>query len=260
MDDQRRLDRPGKGPLIGTATPPRGPIPTVGGLYAAGFPGASAPAPPPPAAPVPLPPRFGPVVPYLLRRGLAFVIDVVLVGALLAASFLHLVAGGGSAAPPFLTSWEFSAPFGTPAHYYEAVAAALAAAHLFSWLCEAIFGSTVGKLVFGLGVGRKRGGHAGLVRTFARACVRPLDLFLIGPLLIVLTPQRQRLGDLVAGTVVGRSSIGPFAPLLGLGLVALLCWAQLAYGGGLDPLRAFGAETGRQMPDFLNILRTAANR
>jgi len=68
---------------------------------------------------------------------------------------------------------------------------------------EWLGGGTVGKLLCRLrvvSVDRKR---CGFVSALVRNFVRPVDL-LAGPLLVAFSPQRQRLGDRIADTVVVR--------------------------------------------------------
>jgi hypothetical protein len=115
-------------------------------------------------------------------------------------------------------------------------------AFVFAFLSEGLFGSTLGKLLFALGVGRARGGRAGFGRALLRRIFVPVDVLLIGPLLALVTPRHQRLGDFVAGTVVARSPIGPLAPLIALAAFAAIGYAQIAYGGGFSSAIGVSAE------------------
>lgn len=82
------------------------------------------------------------------------------------------------------------------------------AAFAYYWLCEGIWGRTLGKRLCDLRVVRTDGGHAGLWRALVRTILRTVDLlpafYLLGALVIWLTRRDQRLGDLAAGTVVVR--------------------------------------------------------
>jgi len=79
---------------------------------------------------------------------------------------------------------------------------------LYLWLAEGIWGQTVGKRLLGLRVLTSDGSRPSLARCFLRNLLLPVEflpaLFLLGTAAIYLSPKRQRLGDLVAGTVVVR--------------------------------------------------------
>jgi uncharacterized RDD family membrane protein YckC len=85
---------------------------------------------------------------------------------------------------------------------------------VYYFVQEALFGVTVGKEAMRLRVvgadGRRLTWHAALVRNL----VRPIDsLFgLVGAIVILLSPRRQRLGDCVAGTLVADAASVPLAP------------------------------------------------
>ena len=138
----------------------------------------------------------------------------------------------------------------------------LAGAVLVGLASEAIFGTTLGKLLFGLHVRRRDGRRVGVGRTIVRYAFRPLDLLGIGPLLAALTPRRQRLGDLLADTVVSRSPLGFFAPLLALSLLGGVGYAQASYGGGWASATAVASETTDFAPGLVArgivLLRSAS--
>jgi uncharacterized RDD family membrane protein YckC len=182
--------------------------------------------------------RFGNVPAYLLARLAAFLVDVPGVAFVLATFGFNgydrgMFAFGGHDRSGFETL----------------ALVALGAALLFGFLCEAIFGTTLGKLLFGLHTRRHDGKHAGLGRVFVRHLLRPLDVLVIGPFLALVTPRHQRAGDLAAGTVVGMSSLGLFAPLIGIALVAALGYAQVTYGGSLTSAVGVAAEIANYAPD-----------
>jgi uncharacterized RDD family membrane protein YckC len=182
--------------------------------------------------------RFGNVPAYLLARLAAFAVDVPGV-AFVVATFGF----DGFDRGALLLAARDRTGFDTLA------LVALGAALLFSFLCEAIFGTTLGKLVFGLHTRRFDGRHAGVGRTFVRHLLRPLDVLVIGPFLALVTPRHQRAGDLAAGTVVGVSPLGFFAPLIGLALCGGLAYAQITFGGGLTSAIGVAAEIGNYGPD-----------
>ncbi|MBD5656294.1 MAG: RDD family protein, partial [Candidatus Eremiobacteraeota bacterium] len=141
--------------------------------------------------------RFGNVPWYLFGRLAAFVLDYLAVPFVVATFGFHVIERGF-----ILFAGHDEAGFATLA------TASFVFASIFAFICEAAFGTTLGKLVFALQVRRRDGRHAGAGRVFARALLLPIDIVVIGPLLARVTPRHQRLGDMLAGTVVGGSRIG----------------------------------------------------
>ena len=80
---------------------------------------------------------------------------------------------------------------------------------LYFVLLEGLGGATVGKRLMRLRVVDVNGGRAGLIRSLIRNVLRVVDglptLGLVGAILIAMTADRARVGDLVAGTRVVRS-------------------------------------------------------
>ncbi|MDX2013989.1 MAG: RDD family protein [Myxococcaceae bacterium] len=79
----------------------------------------------------------------------------------------------------------------------------------YAIVLEAIWGGqTVGKRVFGLRVIQESGVRIGWVQALLRNLARPVDrlpaFYLVGGITALFTPSQQRLGDLLAGTVVVR--------------------------------------------------------
>jgi uncharacterized RDD family membrane protein YckC len=182
--------------------------------------------------------RFGNVPAYLLARLAAFAVDVPGIAFVLATFGFNAYDRG-----LFLIAGRDRAGFDTLA--LLAIAAALG----FSFLCEAIFGTTLGKLLFGLHTRRFDGRHPGVGRVLVRHLLRPLDLLIVGPFLALVTPRHQRLGDLAGGTVVSGSPLRWFAPVAGILLCAAIAFAQITYGGGLTSAIGVAAETGNYGPD-----------
>ncbi len=181
--------------------------------------------------------RFGNVPAYMLARLAAFLVDVPGVAFVLATFGFNAFDHG-----LFLIAGRDRAGFDTLALI------ALGAALVFQFLCEALFGTTLGKLLFGLHTRRQDGKHAGIGRALVRSLLRPIDILIVGPLLALVTPRHQRVGDFAAGTVVGSSSLRFFAPLLGIVLCLAIGYAQFAYGGGLTSALGVAAETGNYAP------------
>jgi uncharacterized RDD family membrane protein YckC len=82
------------------------------------------------------------------------------------------------------------------------------AAFVYFLVCEAQWSQTLGKRLFGLRVVRSDGGRVGYGAAFARTALRIIDFlpfaYLAAAIAVTLTPRKQRLGDLAAGTVVVR--------------------------------------------------------
>ena len=86
------------------------------------------------------------------------------------------------------------------------VATALMLAYFFVW--ESLTGQTAGKRIMGLRVVRANGAPLNLAAVATRNLLLIVDQF-VGVLFIVATRRRQRLGDLVAGTVVTAADDHP---------------------------------------------------
>lgn len=185
------------------------------------------PGPPPPVAP-----DHGDIGAYIVRRLLALLVDLIFVGALIAVAGRTWIAR--------TSNGELT--FGGFVQLTFVVAIALFA---YRWLFSGIFGSTPGKLLFGLVVGRTNAGRAGLGRTFVRELLLPLDLVVIGFLLAAILPKRQRIGDLIAGTVVVNSKIGALAPLLGIIVLGAAGYATLEYAGGVGAAQRLATDASR---------------
>lgn len=69
-------------------------------------------------------------------------------------------------------------------------------------VAELITGTSIGKFLFGLRVVDLQGGKAKPSALLLRNALRVIDLLFLPLALLVLSPLRQRLGDLMAGTVV----------------------------------------------------------
>ena len=186
----------------------------------------------------PKPPDHGDVGAYIVRRFVALLVDVIVVGALIAMSartWLTRATNGDLSLGGFLQLGLI-------------VAVALFA---YRWLFSGIFGSTPGKLFVGLVVSRNGGGRAGLGRTFVRELLLPLDLIVIGFLLAAVLPRRQRLGDLIGGTVVVNSRIGALAPLLGIVLLGGGAYATVSYAGGAAAAQRLAGDATRYVPGLM---------
>ncbi len=80
---------------------------------------------------------------------------------------------------------------------------------------EGMLGATLGKMAVGLTIRKQDGSLCGIVPALTRNVLRIIDFlpffYLLGAILIWASPQRQRLGDRVAVTVVVKRSSLPAA-------------------------------------------------
>jgi uncharacterized RDD family membrane protein YckC len=184
--------------------------------------------------------RFGNVPLYLVARFVAFLIDIFVIAFAIAAFGFNAFELG------FVTlAGRDEGGFGLLA------AVSFGAAIAIALVCEALFGITLGKAIFGLRVRRGDGKHAGILRIIARYVLRPIDVLLIGPLLALVTPRHQRLGDFVGGTVVSQSRVAPLVSILGIALLAGIGYLELVFGGGLESALGVTAEAASYGPDLI---------
>jgi uncharacterized RDD family membrane protein YckC len=223
--------QPGYARPIPPGPAPAGPIPSSVGVVSA--PVAAG------AAPVRFEHPFGNVGVYLLGRFGAFLIDIFAVTFLFATFGLQMSTGGNLA----LGGHDATS-------FTLLMLVSLGAAALLLVISEGLFGTSLGKLVFGLHVRRANGNWVGPGRAILRTLLLVLDVLLIGPILAAITPRHQRVGDFFAGTVVGRSRIGWLSTLLGLAIVALVGYAQILYGGGVTTALTVAAEGATYLPQF----------
>jgi uncharacterized RDD family membrane protein YckC len=170
---------------------------------------------------------FGNPLAYVVARFFAFVLDVALVTVFVTSLAYALVAINPLTGLPTNTEGGFEATF----------ALGVAVALVYVWVSEAFVGTTIWKLAFGLHVYTVRGGMVGLGRALVRNLLRPIDLLVIGGVLALL-PGHRRLGDLAGGTVVARSPLRAFAPLVGWILIIILAGLPFVIVG---PIHAFAA-------------------
>jgi len=174
---------------------------------------------------------FGNPFVYALRRFLAFAFDITLVTAVATMLLYGLIAINPFTGLPNNSEGGFDATF----------AAGLGIALLYLWVFEAFVGTTLGKLAFSLHVYAARGRFVGLGRSLIRNLLRPIDLIVIGWILAML-PGHRRLGDLLGGTIVARSPLRSFSPLVGWILIIVLAGLPfLVAGGTVTVLAVFAA-------------------
>ena len=79
-------------------------------------------------------------------------------------------------------------------------------------MAEAYLGGTVGKLALGMRVRMADGSPLGVAPSFIRNLFRIIDglfFYLVAAFMVWFSPAHQRLGDLVAGTVVVKAKSLP---------------------------------------------------
>lgn len=100
-------------------------------------------------------------------------------------------------------------------------------------LAEGLFGATLGKIVAGIRVERLAGGKIGFTPALLRNLLRVIDvlaIYLVGAIVIMVSKHKQRVGDLVAGSVVVRRQTGKAARIAALIAVLILLAAGVVGG------------------------------
>jgi uncharacterized RDD family membrane protein YckC len=217
---------------------PTAPIPRIDvpGAYGGGAP-LQSPAPNRPPLPAL---TFGNPFVYVLRRFLAFGIDMVVIGGVATMLMYSLIAINPFTGLPNNLEGGFDATLGM----------GIGIALVVTWLCEAIFGTTLGKLAFGLHVYAPKSRFVGIGRAFTRNVLRPVDAIVIGPVLAIL-PGHRRVGDLFGGTVVANSPLRAFSPVVGWLLVAGLCAVPFFVASGPVTVVAVGAAFVEFVPPLI---------
>ena len=135
------------------------------------------------------------------RRALAAILDTLLIGSLYAAGGMWIAGRHGG-----VTDSGFSLE-GLPA--LAILLASVLFGFLYFWVLEGLFGTTLGKGVLGIRVKGMDGTRCSFLASLVRNLMRLIDAFafyLVGFLVAVFSPLRQRLGDRLAKTiVVGRA-------------------------------------------------------
>lgn len=183
---------------------------------------------PPPAGPTSQPPATwlpgvsGAAAPAsLLRRALAVVIDgLVAVGVFFLAGMIIGARTGDATASGFDLS-------GVPALIVFGILSV--ALPLYYVLMEWLLGGTLGKLAMSIRVEGVAGGRPAAGAALLRNLLRLVDgilLYLVGFVIALTNPRRQRLGDIAAGTVVVRRARSG-----SLQAIALAAAVAIAAGG-----------------------------
>jgi uncharacterized RDD family membrane protein YckC len=160
-----------------------------------------------------------------------------------------------------LPVWALSVAIGEPAGPLLALAVSLS----YFFLCESICGQTIGKRIAGLRVVRLDGGPLNLASVAARNLLLLVDgafLCVIGVLAVTLTPHRQRVGDLLGGTVVTVADDHPHVPARQRGRTAILAAYPALWIGAalLVGMLAHGAAAGDRYLRAANLTCVTAQR
>ncbi|MGI5240507.1 RDD family protein [Dactylosporangium sp. CA-139066] len=143
------------------------------------------------------------------RRVVATLIDLLVLGVgyrLLAASLgLPLSLSSQLDGTNEATDGDFASRV---ADNYPAILAYFGIVALYYIVLESVWGRTIGKWVTGIRVVTATGGKPGFLPVLARTAFRLVDGFasyLVGFLVAVSSSRRQRVGDMVANTLVIRA-------------------------------------------------------
>jgi uncharacterized RDD family membrane protein YckC len=154
-----------------------------------------------------------------------------------------------------ISAWSFrrwGVSHGNDFHLTSAsvlMAGTLSAAVLFLylWLLEACFGATLGKIIVGIRVARTTAGSivaASAIRNALRV-VDGIGFYVVGAIVAGCSQFRQRLGDILAGTVVVEETFAP-----GTKLVAVLLWLAALTSAGWGLARVCSAGFSTQPPPY----------
>jgi len=138
--------------------------------------------------------------------------------------------------------------------YARLIALSLVLGYFF--VCECLSGQTLGKRRYGLRVVRLDGRPLTIASVATRNVLLLVDavgFYLVGYLVMILSRRRQRLGDLLAGTVVTTAEDHPHVPACERGRTAMLVGYPLAWFatavlavvllfGGADARRGYVAQ------------------
>lgn len=144
----------------------------------------------------------------VIPRGFAYLVDTLIVAVLCAILMAAGVLQGGD-----LKTFDPSAM----QDVLESNAGFAIYVILFAYflLCEGAWGQTAGKRLLGLRVVRVTDGSpCGWSRSMVRNLIRPFDLLFVGlpgAIVVLVSPTRQRVGDMAGGTLVVRQITIPVA-------------------------------------------------
>jgi uncharacterized RDD family membrane protein YckC len=121
---------------------------------------------------------------------------------------------------------------------------------LYLWLFEACFGATLGKIIIGIRVARTATSHSALTASAIRNALRIVDgigFYVVGAIVAGCSQFRQRLGDILAGTIVVEEKFST-----GAKLAAVLLWLAALTGAGFGLPRICSGGFSTQPPPYLS--------
>jgi uncharacterized RDD family membrane protein YckC len=119
--------------------------------------------------------------------------------------------------------------------------------YLYLWLLEGCFGATLGKAIVGISVVRitPRGSLSASAIRNALRIVDAIGFYVVGAIFAGCSKLRQRLGDVLAGTIVVEESYAPSTKLF-----ALLLWVAALTGTGWGLPKIYSAGFSNQRPTY----------
>jgi uncharacterized RDD family membrane protein YckC len=118
---------------------------------------------------------------------------------------------------------------------------------LYLWLLEACFGATLGKIIVGIRVARTTA-HSSVAAAAIRNALRIVDgigFYMVGAIVAGCSQPRQRLGDILAGTIVVEETFAT-----GTKLAAAVLWLAALIGAGWGLPRVCSAGFSSQPPPY----------
>ena len=118
---------------------------------------------------------------------------------------------------------------------------------LYLWILEGCFGATLGKIIVGIRVARTSV-RSGLAASAIRNALRIVDgigFYFVGAIAAGCSRFRQRLGDIIADTVVVEEVFTPFTKV-----VAVALWLAALTGAGFSLPKVCSAEFSSQPPPY----------
>jgi uncharacterized RDD family membrane protein YckC len=118
---------------------------------------------------------------------------------------------------------------------------------LYLWLLEASFGATLGKIIVGIRIVRINA-RCSLAASAIRNVLRIVDgvgFYVVGAIVAGCSQLRQRIGDILAGTIVVEETFP-----MGTKLLAVVLWMAALTGAGWGLPRVYSAHFSNQPPPY----------
>jgi uncharacterized RDD family membrane protein YckC len=118
---------------------------------------------------------------------------------------------------------------------------------LYLWLLEAAFGATIGKIIVGIKIVRINA-RSSIAASAIRNVLRILDgigFYVVGAIVAGCSQLRQRIGDILAGTIIVEETFP-----MGTKLLAVMLWMTALTGAGWGLPRVYSAHFSNQPPPY----------